>query len=350
MNNIINFPKTISLTITNKCNLKCQMCGQWSTQGYMHHKKETLKQELDLADWKKIIDELSANHIASLLIRGGEPFLFPNIMDLLEYINQKNIFISIDTNGTLLKKYATDIVRLGNIHLTISIDGPEKIHDRVRGVKGCFKKIKENIDFLNEIEKNRGSKISKGITFTISPYSLKGLGEMPDIARTLSIDTIVIAPYCYISKALGKTYERELKEQFNCTAFSWIGFHHENSEVDFKEFQKQYNTFKTKLGNLYNYPYMVLTEDEYQKWFKDGSTPVGPFQCSNIEKLIDIQPTGEANFCVDLPDLTIGNVTESTIKDIWNGKKATMFREYRRRKRLSACNRCVAKYMSVIHD
>ena len=93
---------------------------------------------------------------------------------------------------------------------------------------------------------------------------------------------------------------------------------------------------------------MDLSEEEYKKWFGDTTTPVGPFNCSNIEKLIDIQPTGEANFCVDFPDYTIGNVKESTIEELWNNERAKKFREYRRKKFLAVCYRCGSRYMSEV--
>jgi len=41
---ISGFPGLISLTITNACNLKCEMCGQWGPEGYMgkSHESNTL--------------------------------------------------------------------------------------------------------------------------------------------------------------------------------------------------------------------------------------------------------------------------------------------------------------------
>ena len=70
---------------------------------------------------------------------------------------------------------------MANIHLTISLDGPKEIHDNVRGVQGSFQKIKNNVTFLNKLEKHSDQKISKSICFTISKYSYKGLAEMPEI-------------------------------------------------------------------------------------------------------------------------------------------------------------------------
>jgi len=344
----MDFPQSISFTITNKCNLRCSMCGQWSEEGYMHHRKESLATEMTLADWKRLVDEVAAHHISSILLRGGEIFLYPGIVELLEYINHKGIFTAIDTNGTQLTRYAEDIVRIGNIHLTISVDGPEEIHDRVRGVRGCFRRIAKGVTRLNELEQKTGKKISKSLNFTISQYNFRGLGAMPDVARHLSVPVIAIVPYYYFPEAVGKAYEAELAENFDCPAFSWRGFHHERSGVEFDEFLQEYRKYLANLDGIYNFPYMALSEEEYQAWFNDATTPVGPQHCSNVEKLIDIQPGGEANFCVDFVDYSFGNVREATIGELWNSPQAAQFREYRRKKPLSVCYRCGAKYMSEL--
>ncbi len=344
----MNFPQKISFTITNACNLKCRMCGQWSEKGYMHNKSKDFDSLLELADWKRLVDEVAAHNMKSILIRGGEPFLFPEIMELLKYINNTGIQISIDTNGTILNTFVSELLEMGNIHLTISLDGPPEIHDKVRGVPGCFEKIKKNVTLLNELETHSDTKISRSICFTISKYSYKGLGQIPDIARSMAISTINIVPYYYFSLDTGTKYEDELKKYFNCTAYSWKGFHHEYSGIDFNVFREEYKKYVRNLKDIYNFPYMKLSEDDYRVWFQDTSTLVGSTACMNIENLIDIQPTGEANFCVDFPDYSIGNVKTSSVKNIWTSARASRFREYRRKKPFAICHRCGAKYMSEI--
>ena len=344
----MDFPQSVSLTITNACNLRCQMCGQWSEEGYIRGGRERLKREMALADWKRVVDEVADHGISSVLLRGGEPFLFPPIVELLEHIHSKGIFVSIDTNGTQLKKVAADIVRIGDIHLTISLDGPREIHDRVRGVEGCFDQIAEGLARLREFEEREGREISKSATFTISPYSVEGLGRMPDVVRSVGIGTVTIIPYYYVPEALGKEYERQLREDLGCSAFSWRGFHHEESGVDFEVFLAQYRAYLDSLGDVYSYPYLPLSQEEYRTWFTDPVAPVRSTDCTNVEKLVDIQPQGDANFCVDFPDYTIGNVKESTIEELWNGQLAERFREYRRQRPLAVCHRCGAKYMSQI--
>lgn len=346
----MNFPSFISFTITNACNLRCQMCGQWSDSGYIKNRIKKTNSPLKLADWKRLVDEVAEYDIRFILIRGGEPFLFPGIIELLEYIRSKGIFISIDTNGTLLEKYAADLVRIGHMHITFSVDGPEEIHDRVRGVKGSYQKTKENILLLHELEKNSEQKISKSICFTISQYSYKGLGEMPVVARSMGIQSVNIVPYYFFPAEVGEKYEYELMEKFGCSAFSWQGFHHDNSGVDFDIFQKEYRKYLANLNGVYNFPYMDLSEDDYETWFSESTTAVGSDRCMNVEALIDIQPNGDANFCVDFPDYCIGNVRDASIQKIWNSPRAAAFRDYRHEKPLAICYRCGAKYIAELQE
>jgi MoaA/NifB/PqqE/SkfB family radical SAM enzyme len=344
----MNFPQTVSFTLTNACNLRCRMCGQWSEEGYIRAHPAALRREMRLADWKRLVDEIADHGLKSVLLRGGEVFVHPDILPLLEYLNAKGIFASIDTNGTRLTPFAADLVRIGNVHLTVSVDGPEEIHDSVRGVKGTFRRLREGLARLAEEEKKQGTTLSKSITFTISPYSYRGLGRLPDVARNLGIGSICIVAYYFIPQVVGEKYEAELEKNFQCRGFSWRGFHHEESGVDAEAFLDQWRTYRSGLREITDYPYFPMSEEEYRTWFRDALTPVGSAACMNVEKLIDIQPGGEANFCVDFPDYAIGNARESTIAELWNSPRAEKFREYRRKQPLAVCCRCGAKYMAQI--
>ena len=326
------------------------MCGQWSEEGYILNRTIDTRQRMSLEDWKRLVVEITLHKIRFILVRGGEPFLFKGIIELLKYINSKGIFLSIDTNGTELEQFADDLSRITNMHITFSVDGPEEVHDEVRKLTGSFQSIKRNIALLNELEKKNGNKISKSICFTISGYNYKVLGEMADIARSLSIPSVSIVPYYYYSDDVGATYEKELEGNFDSRAFSWKGFHHEHSGIEFDRFREELGEYRASLGNIYDFPYLPLTEDEYRVWFHDPITPVKSSACMNVEKLIDIQPNGEANFCVDLPDFSVGNVKDSTIGEIWNSSRAQRFRGYRREKPLAVCHRCGAKYISEIKE
>ena len=344
----MDFPQFVSFTVTNSCNLRCRMCGQWSKEGYVLNHTVDTRSRMRVGDWKRLVDEIADHNIRFVLVRGGEPFLFKGIMELLQYIHAKGMFISVDTNGTILDRYAEDLSRISNMHITFSVDGPEEVHDAVRVSEGSFQKIKENIALLTDLEKKCGNTISKSICFTISRYNYTSLGQMADVARSLSISSVNAVPYYYYSLDVGRQYEAELRENFASAAFSWKGFHHEDSGVDFSRFVEELRRYRGSLGDIDDFPYLPLTEEEYRTWFHDQSTPVKSTACNNVERLIDIQPTGEANFCVDFPDYSIGNVRHATIGKVWNSPRAQRFREYRRRKPLAVCHRCGAKYISEI--
>jgi len=346
----MDFPQFISFTVTNSCNLRCTMCGQWSEEGYILNRAADTRQQMTLEDWKRLVDEVAQHKIRFILVRGGEPFLFKGIIELLKYINRKGIFLSVDTNGTVLDRFADDLSTITNMHITFSVDGPEEIHDNVRKVTGSFQKMKQNIALLKNLENKCGNTISKSICFTISAYNYKSLGDMADVVRSLSLSSINIVPYYYFSNDVGTQYNKELNEHFSCAAFSWKGFHHEHSGIEFDRFREELREYRASLGEVYDFPYLDLDEDEYRAWFHDPITPVKSSRCMNIEKLIDIQPNGEANFCVDFPDYSIGNVKDSSIGALWNSPRAERFRDYRREKPLSVCHRCGAKYISEIKE
>ena len=344
----MEFPGYVSLTVTNACNLRCQMCGQWSQEGYIRSDARAHKPTMTLSDWKRVVDEAAAHGITMILVRGGEPFLMPGIIELLEHIGSKGIFTSIDTNGTRLAAFADDIVRVGPLHLTISVDGPEEIHEHVRGIPGCFQQIAAAVAAVKAAEARQGRVVGKSIAFTISPWSYRGLGAIPDTARALGVDQVCIVPYYYVPERLGQAYERELREELGCEAFSWRGFHHETSGVDVPTFLEQLRRYRERLGTLREYPYLPLSDDEYSRWFDDPVATVVRDDCPNVERLIDVQPTGDVNFCIDFPDYSFGNVREATIAELWNGEPARRFRDRRRQAPFSACHRCGGKYVGMV--
>lgn len=343
-----DFPKRLSLTVTNACNLRCKMCGQWSEGGYIAADPSVIKNELKLADWKRVVDEAADNGIGMIILRGGETFMMPGIIELLEHIAAKGIFSCIDTNGTLLERFAEDLVRIGRMHLTFSVDGPEEVHDAVRGVPGTFKRLKTGIAKLNALDPD--GKVGRGACFTISRYNWQSLGILPEVIRSLGLKQVNIVPYYYITEEAGLRYEKILKEKLGCAAFSWRGFHHEDSGVDITRFPEQLSRYHASLEDLTDYPYMPLTEAQYLTWFSDVTTRTTEPECPNAENLADIQPDGSVNSCVDFCDCIFGNIRNTTLAEIWNGDRAVRFREYRRKQEMPVCLRCGAKYMGVVNE
>ena len=344
---MIPFPKVVSFTITNKCNLSCKVCGQWGARGYLKDAagKDPLA-ELPVDVWKRLVDEVAAHAGAVIAIRGGEPFLYPGIIELLSYIKEKGLFVSMDTNGSLLSRYAEDIVRLKIDHITLSVDGPEEVHDRVRGVTGSFRKLAEGVARVRELSLQAGRPSCIGaVCCVISPESYEGLAAMPDVVRRLGIPGIAIVPYYYCNAATGKVHEKYLKEELGCERARWKGFQSECGRIDTGKFLEEFRKFKAALKDVALIPFMPFAGQDYVTWFTDCTTSVGRPDCGNPWRLVDIQPDGDANFCVDFPDYILGNITHASIEDVWNSPAADRFRRSLTARPLPLCARCGAKYM-----
>src|SRR5215831_14597757 len=109
-------PTFLQLRVTNLCNLRCKMCGQWGDTGIYRAdgysasatdgEKERnrireligAKRQLALADYMKLLDEISpAQPIISLF--GGEPLLYPEILPLVREVKARGLTCTIITNG-----------------------------------------------------------------------------------------------------------------------------------------------------------------------------------------------------------------------------------------------------------
>lgn len=87
------------LTVTSKCNIFCYYC--FNDYDYPL-KDRNLRKSIGIDNYKKIVDTLYEAGTRDIIITGGEPFVFEAFWELLDYIKLKNIYIRINTNGTLL--------------------------------------------------------------------------------------------------------------------------------------------------------------------------------------------------------------------------------------------------------
>ena len=110
-----------------------------------------------------------------LAITGGECFLHPQIRQFLRIARKKRGFRQITTNGSILKPFLDD---LKGFSLAISIDGIGEEHDNIRGKKGLFSRIMDNIELL----KQHGIKFL--IFSTIGEWNLDQLESLINFTKT----------------------------------------------------------------------------------------------------------------------------------------------------------------------
>ena len=135
-----NIPWVILMDPTSACNLKCTGC--WAAE-YGH------KLNLSFEDLDKIITEGKELGIYFYMYTGGEPLVRKD--DLIKICEKHNdCEFQAFTNGTLVDEdFCKEMQRVGNLSLSISLEGFEEVNDGRRG-KGSFDKVMHAMDLLKK--------------------------------------------------------------------------------------------------------------------------------------------------------------------------------------------------------
>ncbi|MDR2913284.1 MAG: radical SAM protein [Tannerella sp.] len=124
--------------LLNGCNLRCKHCYDW---------KETTA-PLSLKQMFKVVDDYvyflkKMDFQGEISLTGGEPTLFKQLLELIEYIKTREVFISlyILSNGVDFPENLIEVLLKYNIGVQISVDGLEQVHDEIRGNGNYAKSI-----------------------------------------------------------------------------------------------------------------------------------------------------------------------------------------------------------------
>ena len=129
------FPPFLYVSIINSCNLRCQGC--WVD---VAAKQETIKPEA----FHKLVAEAGEMGNVFFGIVGGEPFMHPHLLDMLEA--HPGCYFQVFTNGQFITdERAKRMRRLGNVTPLVSVEGSAVVSDVRRGRPGVLSKTMEGI-------------------------------------------------------------------------------------------------------------------------------------------------------------------------------------------------------------
>jgi MoaA/NifB/PqqE/SkfB family radical SAM enzyme len=119
----VHFPPFLFISIINSCQLRCQGC--WVDV-------ESPRQMISLEDMNRLINDAKKHGNSYFGILGGEPFLHPQLFEVLEA--HPDCYFQIFTNGQLITEAVAErLRRAGNATPLISIEGAELVSDTRRG-------------------------------------------------------------------------------------------------------------------------------------------------------------------------------------------------------------------------
>lgn len=130
--------------ITLKCNLACSHCG--SRAG------DTRVDELSTEEAFDLIHQMADIGIKEVTLIGGEAFLRKDWLDLAAEINRCGMRPTMTTGGFGISQRTAERMKEAGIRtVSVSVDGLEEQHDRLRGRKGSWKQCFQTLEYLRNV-------------------------------------------------------------------------------------------------------------------------------------------------------------------------------------------------------
>lgn len=292
---VFGYPAVATVEPTNRCNLKCVECP--AGIGSMKRSRGNL----DFSLFRNLIDELSPCLSYLMLYFQGEPFLHPQLEELIGYAASKKIYTSVSTNGHFLSnRNAKKLIGSGLDRIIISLDGTDQESYSIYRKGGDFNEVMHGIVNLVRIKKEMHSRLPMIILqFLVMRHNEHQVEEVKKFGKRLGVDRTVIKSlqiYDFINN---------LDLLPSVSRYSRYTVH-KNGEVIIK------NRLRNRCRRLWHT--MVILHD--------GS----------------IVPC-----CFDKDaQFILGKYPERSLHDIWNGKEAVQFRQkiLNARKNIKMCCNC----------
>lgn len=263
-------PRRIFIEPTNHCNCKCVHCACAS---HMTREKGYLQWDL----YTKLIDEIAEHwpYLTVNLYKHGEPLLHPRIYDMIDYAQDKKLFVKVNSNFGALKK--KDIPRLLKLnYLEISVDA---------ATRSTYKKIKGRDQF----------------------------------------DTVVSNILEYL-EAWGETATHS---DYACD-ISFLQQHANYHEAElFKDMFSRLPCGHVNIFQMHNFTGAIEEGDEAVPEDRD-TLPMAEWPCCNSPwDVVGMNWDGSIVSCIYDFDTVypIGNLNDQPLLDAWNGKRMQDFRQ-----------------------
>ncbi|GAB6146209.1 SynChlorMet cassette radical SAM/SPASM protein ScmE [Desulfocicer niacini] len=311
---VLSSPLTIGLSITHKCNLKCQYCSHFNLDDATSN-----KEDLCTDKWTEFFQELEECRVRNVILQGGEPFVRQDIRKLIASIVEHNMRYSILTNGTLIDEKDAQFIATTNRCdiIQVSIDGSlSETHEACRG-KGSFQKALRGLSYLIQ------NKVPVTARVTIHKYNMN---DLPQISYLL-LEELKL-PYFSINEAsyfgLCKTFSNDIQLSID-----------EKSTVmaSLLKLKGKYNdriqASAGPLAQVIKWKDMLFVESKKQVLLPEGGFLSA---CNGVFNKIDVRSDGVIVPCLLLDNIELGKINDRDLKNIW--KHHASLKRLRSRKKI----------------
>ena len=305
-------PICVYLETTNRCNLLCTTCPRTY---------EELEPPADMS-WdlfRRIVDQLP--HIERAVLHGvGEPMLVKKLPDMVRYLKERATYVLFNTNGTVLnEKNGRALIDAELDELRVSLDAANaRSYQAIRG-RNYFNRILKNVRAFRSLQERLGCerpRVSAWLT------GLKEtIAELPDFVRVaaeIGVKEVYLQRLVFFEQhAIGHArpdqalYERMTREEA-----------HDLDEA---------TALARALGVSFSASGAV-SEPGLSLKRRDDSSPWS--MCRRPWTVMYFTANGRALPCCIAPfsqrgyeHYTLGDATQQTLQEIWNGPAYQAFRE-----------------------
>jgi radical SAM protein with 4Fe4S-binding SPASM domain len=133
-----SYPVSVELSLTNRCNLKCVYCSDADLR-----KRQGVREALDKYSLFRLFDDLKEGGTKGIVIEGGgEPTIYPDFEEVVEYLAKIDMAVGLISNGT--RRISPDILRkLEWIRVSLDASTPGEYESLKR--VDCFEEVLANI-------------------------------------------------------------------------------------------------------------------------------------------------------------------------------------------------------------
>ena len=302
-------PRGMGVVLTTKCNLRCIMCNSWNTPWQIPDK---------LLD--DIVEHLG--FLERIMWLGGEVFLFERFSELFDraVLNQE-LHQTIVTDGLLIdSKWAAKIVR-SKMNLIFSIDGfTEQVYEKIR--KGAkYSRMLEKAIMVNDEKTSArnngtGGRMTSSINFVAMKSNYPEIDHIADFAARYGFDSVTLTPVDYVET------EENIFLMRNEKALAYIESSVREQEKKAREYGIEFNNWLP--GNPADCPPCSKESADPKEVLspvhEDRLFCLWPWQHLFIDILGQVKPHC---LCLD----KVGNISDSTIDEIWNNSKMQIYRQ-----------------------
>ncbi|MDO5977709.1 radical SAM protein [Flavivirga spongiicola] len=334
-------PKWIVLGVNNVCNLHCKMCDVGTknlesnfAQNLVGTHPINMPKELI----ERIIDQVALFYPKTKLGYGfTEPLVYPLLIESLRYANTKNLFTSITTNALTLKYKAKELVDTNLNELYISLDGPQDIHNEIRGHKKSFQKAIEGIEELLKY----GKPPTISVFCVITEWNIGYLNEFANFFKEYPLKQLGFMHTNFTPPEIASLHNQKWKDSYPATDSNVDEINIDN--MDLELLWDEINDIKSSSFNFpINFSPSINSKEQLLTFYKNPEKQIGK-KCNDIFNNIMIKSDGSVipahGRCYNLD---IGNIYDKNIKDIWHSSILSKFRTDLQKAGglFPACSRC----------